>query len=601
MKKFFSLIINIRRGLALSLEFSPNITLGLFVLAILSGLIPLLQAKILGEIVNHVIDSLTNNTTGTIILFVSLYALVWGATRIIGALQLYFDKIWHMENEHGLELVVLKKRSEIDLGHYEDPDFQDLLTRSNRRGIWPILEMSDAQFQLFSNLAVIIVSSVIASAVSWEIYLITIISSIPSFIVQFKYGYKMWTIWAEHSERQRKYGSIRSHLMGRTGVTQAKILQNSDYLLNIISGIFESFRKDNRKADRKRFIYQIGASLISALGLGLSLWLIARNVISGKINIGEMVFIISALGQLVGSLNSLLAQLANMLERNLYVNDIFKVLDTKPFIKRSENPVKLRLSSPPIIEFKNVGFKYGGREDWILKNVNLVINPGEKIALVGMNGAGKSTLIKLISRIYDPIEGEILINGINLKELDLNEWSAYLSVLLQDYVTYDLTVKESIGLGRIQEDMDVKKVEEASQHSGAHEFIKDWDKKYDQQLGKEFEGGIEPSKGQLQKIALARTIYRHGFIMILDEPTAAIDALSETKIFEAMERAVGKNTLIVITHRFNTTQGMDKIVVLDKGTVVEIGTHKDLLNKGGLYKEMFESQAKAYRSKHEAE
>jgi len=303
---------------------------------------------------------------------------------------------------------------------------------------------------------------------------------------------------------------------------------------------------------------------------------------------------ISALGSLIGSMNSLLGQFATQLERNLFATDIFKILDTKPFVVRDPNPIKLHLSEPPLIEFRNVTFKYPSRDTVILDNVTLTIKPGEKIALVGMNGAGKSTLVKLLARIYDPDTGAIFINGVDLRKLDTDEWTSYLSVLLQDYLAYDLSVSESIAISRSVEPVDMERVIEASTYSGANEFIEDWEHKYEQQLGKEYYGGVEPSKGQHQKIALARTIYRKGFVMVLDEPTAAIDALSEMRIFEQMEKASNKNTLIVITHRFNTTQFLDQIIVLDRGKVTEEGTHAELMKLGGLYKAMFDSQAKVF-------
>jgi len=596
MAKTLSFIKNNWRVIGLSVSFAPFITVGLFALVITSHLAPLLQAKLLGDIVNGIIDTLDHSeSTRAVAIFVAMYAGVWGGTRIINATQLFLDKIWYLINEHEFEILFMKKRAEIDLGHYENSDFQNLLTRGTRRGIWPLVEMSDAQFQIWANIILILVSSVITSAISWKIYLITVITAIPSFVVQFKYGYKIWSIWGEHSERQRKYSSLRSHLWGRKGVMQVKILQNGDYLLGIIRGILDSFRKDNRFADKKRFYSQIIASIIASAGLAFSLWLIAQDVIAGLINVGAMVFVIGALGQLVGALNSLLAQIATQLEKNLYVTDLFEILDTRPFIKRSENPIKLDLKEPPLIEFRNVSFKYEGRDEWILRNVSLEFKPGEKIALVGMNGAGKSTLIKLLSRIYDPNEGDIYVNNTNLKDVDPDEWNKYLSVLLQDYLTYDLTVAESIAISKSDTPIDSARVEESGKNSGSHEFIVEWENKYDQQLGKEFVGGVEPSKGQQQKLALARTIYKNALVMVLDEPTASIDALSETQIFEAMENAAGKNTLIVITHRFNTTQNLDKIIVIERGEIIETGTHRELMKKAGRYKEMFDSQAKAFR------
>jgi ABC-type multidrug transport system, ATPase and permease components len=598
MQKFTSLFRNTSRAMGLSFRYMPKLTLGILVVMIVGATASILQAKMLGSIVNQIINSATvASTSSSILILVALYALVWAGIRFAGVLELYLMKLWRDGTQLSFDLMIFKKRTEIDLGHYETPAFQNLILRAFSQGVsGPLLEIIMNQFVIVANLAVAIVASFVASAIGWNIYLIIIVASIPSFIVQSKYGYKVWGIWSEHSERQKKYASMRNHITSRTGITQIKLFQNSSKVLGVIREALESFIQDNNKLDRERFIFQTIAALISATGFGLSLWLIIQQVLDGSINVGTLIFVVGALGALIGSLNTLLARIAIQFEKNLYLNDIFEVLDTKPFIKRPEHPIKLNLKSAPTIEFKNVSFKYQGREDWILKDLNLVINSGEKVALVGMNGAGKSTLVKILSRIYDPTEGEILVNGVNLKDVDIEEWSSYLSVLLQDYMTYGLTAMESIAMGRISEPLSSEGVINASKFSGANEFIETWENKYDQQIGKEFEGGIEPSKGQQQKLALARAVYRNGLVMVLDEPTAAIDALSEMKIFEQMEKAVGEHTLIVITHRFNTTQGVDKIIVLDKGSVVEMGTHKELLDLKGMYNKMFESQAKAFRS-----
>lgn len=585
----------------MAIEFSPGSTAALFAATIISSLAPLLQAKILGEIVNNITNSVTGGISAGILILIFAYAAIWAGTRILNSLELYTNKIWRVMNEYGTTMLFLKKRSEVDLAHYETPKFQDLIQRVSNKDIWPMVEMTELQFTIFANIVVIATSSFIASSIDWKLYIIVILVAMPSFFVQFKYGHKVWSIWSEHSERKRLYTSLRSHLLGRTGVTQSKLLQNSSKILELISGLLLSFQKDIWKADRERLIWQVFASVITASGFGLAFWMIVSKVTSGDIEVGTMVFVISALGQLVGSLNNLMTNIANQLEKNLYVNDMFVLLDTRPFIKRAKHPIKLDLRTAPIIEFRNVSFKYEGSSDQVLKNLNITFNPGEKIALVGMNGAGKTTLVKLLGRIYDPTEGNIYINRINLMDVDPEEWSKYLSILLQDYKNYDLKVGESIAMGRVDKPFNLERIRESSEYTGASEFIEKWENKYEQRLGKEFEGGVEPSHGQNQKITLARTIYREGLVVVLDEPTASIDALSEMKIFEQMEKAAKDRTLIVITHRFNTTKNFDRIIVIENGEIVENGPHKELIKLNGKYAEMFESQAKAFRSERAAQ
>jgi ATP-binding cassette subfamily B protein/ATP-binding cassette subfamily C protein len=599
MNKFSSLTKNLFRALGLSFRFLPAITTGTFIVSILTALAPIYQAKILGDIVNQLVDSVTSSKPlSSIFILIMIYAGVEGASRILSAFELYIEKVWRDKIHHKLELMVLRKRTEIDLGHYESPDFQNLLLRAFSQGVaGPFVEIIDNLFVIIGSLGVILMSSIITSSIGWDVYVLIIASAVPSFLVQVKYGHKVWGIWAEHSERQKRYNSFRREILSRTGITQIKLLQNSERLLSIIDSIFVSFTKDNNKVDRERFLLQSLTAIIAVVGFGYSLLLIARSVSLGEISIGTLVFVIGTLAALTRALNILLSRFAGLVSKNLYMNDIFKVLDTKPFLTKSQNSIPLHLLKAPTIEFRNVSFKYEGRDAWILRNITITIEAGEKIALVGSNGAGKSTFIKLLSRIYDPTEGDIFINGINLKEIDIEEWVSYLSVLLQDYENYDLTISESIGMGRITKEASAPLVEEVALRSGASEFIETYEKKYDQQLGKEFDGGLELSKGQNQKLALARTLFRDGFVIILDEPTAAVDAMSEMKIFEKMEEAVHSNTLILITHRFNTIQQVNRIVVIERGEIQEIGSHNELMmKKKSIYKEMYNSQAKIFQN-----
>lgn len=594
-----NLMKNIWRSLKLSFVFAKWGTLLLIVLTIATYLLPILQSKIMGDVVNSVVDSLSGGKIA--VWLVIVYAGVWSVTKILSAAHLYVYKIWYAKTEQKLEIMILKKRTEIDLGHYESPEFQNLLTRAFRKGIWPVLELTEIQIRVIGSIATFILTSVIATRLSLWVYLVVVVTSIPSFIVSLKYGSKIWTIWAENSPRQKKYQHVRSHINGKNGIIQSKILQASEKLLGIADEILGSFRKDQLKVDRNNLFWSSFASVIRAAGVGIGFYIIVGKVTGGSESVGSMVFLVSVLGQLVGSINSILQDFSRQFERNLYVDEIFQVLDTKPFIKRTESPISLSLEQPPMIEFKNVSFRYNGGTKDILKKVSFTIKPGEKIALVGKNGAGKSTLVKLLARIYDPTEGDIFVNGVNLKDVDPNEWSSYLGILLQDYLSYDFTVEDSISMGRADKEIDKEKVVKAADVSDAKEFISEFKDGFEQQLGRDFENGTELSKGQQQKMALARIIYRDGLVTILDEPTASIDALAEEYIFNQMISASTGKTLLVITHRFNTTQNLNKIIVLNEGRLVESGSHEELLAQNGEYAEMYESQAKAFREKRQEE
>jgi ABC-type multidrug transport system fused ATPase/permease subunit len=271
----------------------------------------------------------------------------------------------------------------------------------------------------------------------------------------------------------------------------------------------------------------------------------------------------------------------------------FDLFAMKPNIKSKENASRFNSTEPPHVEFKNVSFRYPAESTenpYVLKDLCFTIKPGEKIAIVGVNGAGKTTLIKLLCRIYDPTDGAILINGTDLREINLEDWQHAIGILFQDFPVYNLTIRESIAVGRIDQEPDQTKLENAAKYSGADEFITS----YDQLIWKEFKDGIDLSKGQHQRLAVARMFYRNAAITILDEPTASIDAVTEEKIFSSLEKNTQGKTVILITHRFSTVKNADKILMLEFGEIIEQGSHKELMQLNRKYADLYTMQAKRY-------
>lgn len=340
------------------------------------------------------------------------------------------------------------------------------------------------------------------------------------------------------------------------------------------------------------FLLNLLDSLIGVFGYGI----IFSNMILNKITLGTATFQIKAIETLSSSLDGVLSSLSFMNEFSTNMQDLVTLFDMKPSIQ--DGKVKLpSLTTPPKIEFRNVSFKYPNADKFVFKNLNFKVNSGEEIALVGHNGAGKTTIVKLLSKIYQVTEGEILINDININDLSINDWYKNIGVLFQDFNFYHhLTVKENIFLGRPTKKLDFKKIVKAAKDADAHEFIEEYKNKYDQILSEKFEGGIRPSTGQQQKIAIARFFYRNAPLVIFDEPTAAIDAVSEYKIFNKIYKSFNNKTVIIISHRFSTVRNAHRIIVLDKGEIVEEGTHAELLSKMGFYEKAFRLQAEGYKN-----
>ncbi|GMU74209.1 MAG: multidrug ABC transporter permease [Candidatus Campbellbacteria bacterium] len=592
MRKARELLGSVVRACRLAWGFAPGFAGSLLLFSIVTNLLPLAQAKITGSIVDSVVGSLSQGVTVPLLL-VALYAGTWALSRLSRALELYLNKRWWVEAEQGIDLAMMRKRADIDIAHYEDPEFQNLLTRAFDRGNYPILNSAEQQFNNVSLLVGVLVSAGLAIQYPM-IFLIVLGSLIPTLLIQIRFGNMQWSIWSESSPRRRLYEAIRSHFRGRNSIIQAKMLQSSEHLVARAKNLIDTFKHDQIGVDRARFWYSTLAALVSASGIGYAFYLIIKLVTTGQEGVGTIVFLISVMGQFAGMTTTLFANVAHQYEQTLYVRDIFKVFDVTPKIIEVEHPVQLSLEQPPKIEFRNVSFRYGNRDVWALKHVNFVIKPGERIALVGENGAGKTTLLKLLARTYDPTEGEILINDVPLKELSLREWGSYLAILLQEYRIHDFTVAEAIGMGRADRELSREHAERAAQLGGADSFIQGFEAKYDAQIGAEFEKGVELSHGQQQRLALARTIYRDGFVVVLDEPTADVDAIAEEKFFSQIEQAVSGKTLILVSHRFNTVQSADRILVFRHGELIEEGSHMDLLRKDGHYAEMWKSQAKSF-------
>ena len=322
--------------------------------------------------------------------------------------------------------------------------------------------------------------------------------------------------------------------------------------------------------------------------------MVVKDVISGELLVGTLVYMISTLSTMRNSVSNLLESISGQYENSLIIKDMIEFFNTKPVIVEHENPQVLNLKTPPEIIFENVSFKYKNSDKWVLKNVSLTLRSGENIGLVGNNGAGKTTLVKLLCRIYEPVEGRILINGVDLREVATKEWWSYLAVMFQDFASYDFLVEDAIAIGRPDKAKNLTKVIEASKVSQSHDFIMEWKGKYNEQLGVEF-GGKEPSKGQRQKLSIAKILYREGLLLILDEPTASVDAESESKIFDSIESISNKQTALLISHDLSTISECDKIFVLDKGKLIEEGDHKELMKKKGLYAELYNLQAKRFK------
>jgi ATP-binding cassette subfamily B protein len=368
------------------------------------------------------------------------------------------------------------------------------------------------------------------------------------------------------------------------------------FLLSWAEKILVTFNDSLLKAESKKFKRLFAVEMLYVIGFSWAAYIVLGDVVAGLLPIGTFIFSLRTINKVSDDFSTALVTIAEQNERYLVVKDMLTFFNTPPYLKYVKEPKPFALSEPPEIIFERVSFKYPGSDTFVLQNVSCMFKAGERIGLVGQNGAGKTTFVKLLCRMYDPTEGRILVNGIDLRLVDISLWWSYIGVLFQDYITYDFTIKEAIAIHRIDAKIQRNDVLEAAKVSGADSFIEKLAHTYDHQLGVEF-GGVELSKGQRQKMAIARTIYKKPFFLILDEPTASVDALSEIEIFKGLQTLSFKTGALLISHDFGVIKNCDQIIVLENGSIQEMGSHEVLMKKPkGIYKKLFTVQADSFVS-----
>ncbi|HSK28902.1 MAG TPA: ABC transporter ATP-binding protein, partial [Candidatus Limnocylindria bacterium] len=375
---------------------------------------------------------------------------------------------------------------------------------------------------------------------------------------------------------------------------EIKLFNLGGNLLGRYTALFAKFFEEDKSLAVRRAAAGFGLGVIATLGFyGSYAWIVWRTV-QGSISLGDMTLYLTIFRQGQSVFQAILAAVGKIYENNLFMANYHEFLEIKPRVEAAG------LRRPPEtivrgLEFHGVGFRYPESDEWVLRGIDLAIRPNEKIALVGHNGAGKTTLIKLLSRLYDPTEGRILLDGIDIRELDPVAWRQKIGVIFQDFVRYHLPARENIGFGQIDSMHRMDKIVDAARKSGAEAIIEDLPEKYDTLLGRWFHGGHELSLGQWQRIALARAFMRDAHILVLDEPTASLDAETEYEIFRHFQQLTEGKMAILISHRFSTVRMADCIVVLEGGRIAEIGSHEELLDRRGVYARLFRMQAEGYR------
>lgn len=485
--------------------------------------------------------------------------------------------------------LMISKSLEIDLEFYDSDTYHDKFSRAMAQGGTKPLAVLGGVTSFFQNLLMLLAIISLLFTLHWSITFILFIITLPVAYIRFIYSEKLIELREEQTQPSRITGYYKSILTGGGSAKEVRMFAFGNYLLDKFLSLAYLLRKERRELYLEQLRWVSIAQSAEIIAMLAALGFIVYKAINGNMSVGDISLYYMAFQKGQGNVGGLMNSAIGLHKQKLTLNYLFEFLQTE---RKVEDPIYPSLMPEKInnLEVKNLTFIYPETNKIVLNDVSFQAKKGEIIAIVGENGSGKTTLIKLINRLYDPIKGNIFYNNINIKDLSIEELRRKITVIFQNFAAYALTVDENISLSNVFEPKDPKKIKKAAKLSQADKFIQRLPQQYDTQLGRAFKNGHELSKGQWQKIALARAFYKNGDIIVLDEPTSFIDPISEDTIFQNFKTVAKDKILILITHRVYNLKMADKILVMNDGKLVEIGNHNQLIKANGLYRQMFDTQ-----------
>ena len=574
--------------------------------AVFQGVIPVVGSLIMKNILNEMQNVVTLRENGgdavfwgsaVMVLIFSLfvYRLI---SQVVSDLSGSVTRIAGEKVVRQVKVQIMEKARELDLASFDMPGFYEKLENANREAGMRPISIINSTFSVISKLIELISYIVVLAAAPdmWWAVLIVVAVSLPSAIINFIYRRKNFNYMRHRSKDRRQMNYYAGVMVDKDLVKEVRMFDLSDTFIGRFKEVFERYYTGMR-----RLIVQESALhvVISVIWVGtncLFYIMIAMLFFDRRIMIGDYSLYTGAIGSIAGAITSLISVSAGVYEGTLFIDNLISFMNEKQTIVPTKQPPEhVSRNSAHTIVFEHVSFRYPGTERDVLHDINLSFRPGETVVLVGLNGAGKTTLIKLLTRLYDPTEGRILLDGRDLREYDVKELYQMFGIIFQDFGKYAFTVAENISFGDVNRRVKDSEIAEAAKQSSADEYIRNLPQGYDTPLMRIFEqNGLELSIGQWQKLAIARAFYSESDVLILDEPTASLDPMAEQEIFNQFDRLRADKTTIFVSHRLSSATVATQIVVLEYGRVIECGDHRELMSKKGRYYELFTTQAKRY-------
>ncbi|MCC6462266.1 MAG: ABC transporter ATP-binding protein [Saprospiraceae bacterium] len=597
----FSSLRNVPRFFRMIWAVSPRLALWNIVLRLIQSGVPLAMLYVGKEIIDLVVKAIGDPAFASHIgspghpiwFWVGLELALAIASSLLNRAITLTDSLLGDLVSNDSSVRIIRHAATLDLYQFEDATFYDKLERARTQTAGRTALMSMVLSQAQDLITVILLSGGLIAFNPW-LLLILVVAVIPSFIGETKFNQESYSLTRSWTPERRELDYLRYIGASNETAKEIKIFGLEGFISERFKAISDRYFLVNQKLALRRAAWGSFFSAIGTFSYYAAYVFVIGQTVLGQITVGTLTFLAGAFNRLQGLLQGIVSRFSRIGETALYLQDLFEFLELEPLSKSRSGQRSVPRPIKEGFQFENVGFQYAESEVWALRHLSFTLRPGEKLALVGENGAGKTTIVKLLANLYEPTEGRILLDGVDLRDYDPEDLRREIGIIFQDYIRFMFTARENIAVGNISEKENQPRIESAAQKSLADSVVEHLPHKYEQMLGRRFTGGVDLSGGQWQKVALARAYMREAQLVILDEPTAALDARAEHEVFLRFAELMKGKAAVLISHRFSTVRMADRILFLEHGQLLELGSHEELVAKGGKYAELFRLQAKGY-------